>query len=119
MEIKNLDTNLSVSGQLELHHLRLLAEHGVKTIICNRPDDEERDQCSFAEITHEAEKLGITTAYLPVIQGSISDENSIAFRKLIREQAKPIHAYCRTGIRSTILWTKGIVFSQSRLTRYN
>ncbi len=104
MDIKNLDDSLSVSGQLEIHHVGLLAQHGVKALICNRPDDEGSGQANFAEIIQEAEKFGIATAYLPVTQGPVSDEDSHAFGKLLTEMPKPVHAYCRSGTRSTTLW---------------
>lgn len=104
MDAKQLDTNLSVSGQLATADLAALANQGVKVIICNRPDGEGNDQCSFTEIQQEADKHGITCHYLPVVSGKVEDSDAETFGKLLADAAGPVHAYCRSGMRSTTLW---------------
>ncbi|QIB67078.1 bifunctional protein tyrosine phosphatase family protein/NAD(P)/FAD-dependent oxidoreductase [Kineobactrum salinum] len=104
MEIKSLDQNLTVSAQLSLLDLAELARLGVRALVCNRPDGEGADQVNFAEIAREAEKHGIAARYLPVTSGKVSDEDAAAFGKLLDELPGPVHAYCRSGMRSTTLW---------------
>ncbi len=104
MDIKHIEEGLTVSGQLNLADLPILAQRGVKSIICNRPNGEGADQINFSEIEREAEKLNIHTSYLPVVGGKITDADVDSFGELMNQLPKPIHAYCRSGMRSTTLW---------------
>ncbi|TXS94002.1 TIGR01244 family phosphatase [Parahaliea maris] len=104
MDMKELDSGLTVSGQLLPLDLAALADQGVRDIICNRPDGEGSDQPNFAEIEREAQALGMAAHYLPVTSGAVTDEQATQFGALLREASGPVHAYCRTGMRSTTLW---------------
>ena len=104
MELKRLDKNLTVSGQVGIDDLPQLAEAGVKVLICNRPDGEGSDQAGFAEIEQAAQQLGMAAHYLPVISGKVQDEDAGRFGELLAQAEGPVHAYCRSGMRSTTLW---------------
>lgn len=104
MDFKRIDDKLTVSGQLCVADVAALAEQGVKVLICNRPDGEGNDQCSFTEIQTEAEKHCMQCHYLPVVSGRVQDSDAEAFGKVLDETTEPVHAYCRSGMRSTTLW---------------
>lgn len=104
MDIKSLDERLTVSGQLSAADLPQLAERGVKVLICNRPDGESGDQPGFHEIEQAAQALGITAHYQPVLSGKVLDEDAEAFGQLLESAQGPVHAYCRSGMRCTMLW---------------
>src|SRR5690554_6654699 len=104
MEIKILDEQLSVSGQLNSSDITELAAQGVVTLICNRPDGEGSDQMGFEEIARAAEANHIRCHYLPVQTGAISDEDAQTFGRLLAASEGRVHAYCRSGMRSTTLW---------------
>ena len=50
MDIKILTKDLSVSPQISVDDVRILAEQGFKSLVCHRPDGEGADQVNFAEI---------------------------------------------------------------------
>lgn len=104
MDIKPLDEQLSVSGQLNSSDIAALAAQGVRTLICNRPDGEGNDQTGFEEIVRAAQANQIRCHYLPVQTGTVSDEDAQAFGKLLADSQGRVHAYCRSGMRSTTLW---------------
>ena len=104
MKIAVLDKAISVSDQLVATDLKALAEQGVKSVFCHRPDGEGADQPNFEEIAKAAKKLGIETYYLPVVSGKISDQDVADFSKAYTESAKPVLAYCRSGMRAASLW---------------
>ena len=104
MQYKQLDTQLTVSGQLTADDLDALAARGVKTLICNRPDGEGGDQPGFKELEAKAAELGIQCHYLPVVSGRVTDEDAAAFGELLAAQTEAVHAYCRSGMRCTTLW---------------
>ena len=111
LEIKQLNEEFSVSAQINLVDIQLLADQGVKSLICNRPDGEAADQINVTEIEAAATEVGIELTYLPVVSGNVTDADVSGFQQAIEQLPKPIHAYCRTGTRSITLWS----FFQRRL----
>lgn len=104
MDIRHLASGLSVSEQIFPNHLNELKNSGFRAIICNRPDGEGSDQPLFAEIKHVAQTMGIEAHYLPAESGKVTDEQGVAFGKLLESLPKPVLAYCRSGMRSTTMW---------------
>lgn len=83
-----------------------LAAMGIRSIVCNRPDD-ETDAVPSAHIAVAAELAGLQFKYLPVTMATISMKDGAAFVRLLEELPKPVAAYCRTGRRSAALWVLG------------
>ena len=104
MDIKALTPELSVSPQILALDLRDIAQAGFRSIICNRPDGEGADQPGYSELARAAKDQGLEARYLPAESGKVSDEQGVAFGKLMAELPKPVLAYCRTGMRSTTMW---------------
>lgn len=104
MERKKISEELSVSSQLSLDDVTFLKAEGIKTIICNRPDGEDVDQLAHHAIQQEAAKNEIDFYFMPVIAGKMTLQDGDEFHNLINRTSKPIHAYCRSGTRCSILW---------------
>lgn len=105
MEQKVLSDQITVSGQISLEDLQQLHRAGVKTIICNRPDHEDPGQIDFESIATAAQELGMEAHFMPVISGEIVKDDGRKFGELLAKVPKPVHAYCRSGTRCSILWT--------------
>ncbi len=105
MDVKRLAPDLSVAGQIRPADLAALARAGFRSVICNRPDGEGTDQPGFPEIDTAARAAGIEAHYLPVVSGRVSDGDAAAFGALLAGLPGPVLAYCRTGTRSTTLWS--------------
>ena len=56
MDIKKINSKLSVSPQIDAKDLAAIAKLGFRSIICNRPDGEGADQPTFKEIETAANK---------------------------------------------------------------
>ena len=104
MDTKAINSQFSVSGQIRPEDMASLARAGVRSLICNRPDGEGADQPNFSEIEQAAAEQGIETRYLPVQSGKVTDQDAAQFGNLLAELPPPVHAYCRTGMRSVTLW---------------
>ncbi|MEY4928542.1 MAG: hypothetical protein RL279_281 [Pseudomonadota bacterium] len=104
MKLANLEKGVLVADQILPEDLKDLAEQGIKTIFCHRPDGEGPDQPNFAEIAQAAKKLKIKTHYLPVVSGKISEADVTAFAQLFKESKQPVLGYCRSGMRAASLW---------------
>ncbi|MBT9384379.1 TIGR01244 family phosphatase [Pseudooceanicola sp. CBS1P-1] len=105
MERHDIESGLSVGPQIRGEDVRVLAQDGVRAIICNRPDAEGADQPTHEEIAREAEAAGLEFLYLPVTPGLVSDQTAQDFGAALERLPKPVFAYCRTGTRSTTLWS--------------
>ncbi|NBS94864.1 MAG: TIGR01244 family phosphatase [Betaproteobacteria bacterium] len=104
MDIKTINGQLRVAGQISAADVQALADLGFKSIICNRPDGEGADQAGFKEIELEAQRLGLQARYLPVETGKVTDGEAVEFGALMEALPQPVLAYCRSGMRSTTLW---------------
>ena len=104
MEIKKINQNLSVAGQIFPADIPAIVEQGFKTILCNRPDGEVVDQPTIGTIEEIARNLGIAVRYLPVGNSGVTQNNISEFAQFIHAADGPTLAYCRTGTRSTFLW---------------
>lgn len=107
MDIKTINDRLSVGPQITPAEVAELARRGFRTIICNRPDDEDPDQPSFAEIAAAAASQGLAARHIPVVPGAMSDAQVDEFGAALRELPGPAYAFCRTGSRAAALASKG------------
>ncbi len=105
MQIKRIDDTLSVADQITPVDIAALAANGFKSIVCNRPDGEAADQPAFREIEESARAAGIVCAYLPITSGQVGDDDARKFGALLASLPGPALAFCRTGTRSTTLWS--------------
>jgi sulfide:quinone oxidoreductase len=104
MDIRTVDTGLSVGPQITSAEVAELARRGFKTIICNRPDGEAPEQPGFAAIEAAARAAGMSAHHIPVVPGGIAAGDVKRFALALAEFPAPVFAYCRTGTRSTALW---------------
>ncbi|MHA6263835.1 bifunctional protein tyrosine phosphatase family protein/NAD(P)/FAD-dependent oxidoreductase [Arenibacterium sp. CAU 1754] len=111
MELKRISPDLTVSPQIHADDVAQLKADGFRSIICNRPDGEGADQPNFEEIERAAQAAGLEARYLPIESGLVRDEDADDFGVAMRELPGPVLAYCRTGTRSTTLWS----LSQSKI----
>lgn len=105
MELRQITEDFTVSPQIDCADLPAIAAAGFRAILCNRPDGEEPGQCTYHDIVAAAEAAGLQVRAVPIVSGRASPEDRAAFRAALAELPKPILAYCRTGTRSTMLWT--------------
>jgi uncharacterized protein (TIGR01244 family) len=104
VQIGKLSEDYFISGQIEPEHVPMLAEHGFKTIICNRPDGEDAGQPTAEEIRTAAAENGIAFLHIPVVPPGVSPQNMQDFKDKYDEIATPVLMYCRTGTRCAMLY---------------
>lgn len=100
---KHITQQYSVSEQVTLEDVKTLAEAGVTLIVCNRPDNEEEGQLNFADVAAKAKALHINAVHIPFAGGQMQAEDVVLLQEAL-ENAKNVHAYCRTGNRSNLIW---------------
>ncbi len=112
VRLRKLADDFYVTGQLSLDDVRKLAREGVRTIINNRPDEEEPGQPSSQEIERVCRELGLAYAHVPVKSGNIFPDHVEAMARALADHPGPWVAYCRSGARSCQLWA--LVEARSR-----
>ncbi|MDG1530017.1 MAG: TIGR01244 family sulfur transferase [Paracoccaceae bacterium] len=105
MELKNLADGLSVSEQVLPSDMNAIKDAGFGGIICNRPDGEEAGQPTFDEIATAAKAAGLKVIHQPIIPGQISQSDAEDFANMVSTMSGPVLAFCRTGARSSMLWS--------------
>jgi len=104
MEYREISEDYSVSGQIQPEDVAAIKAAGFKSIICNRPDDEQPGQPSADTLKTAVEAAGLSFRYIPVISGQITAENVEDQAEALAELDGPVFAYCRSGARCTNLY---------------
>lgn len=104
MDITLLDQQVSVSGQMSTEDVASFVDAGVEILVCNRPDNESAGQPLFSDIAAVAQAAGITVVNISFSGGQMQPEQAEEFSQLLAT-GKRIHAYCRTGNRSSQIWS--------------
>lgn len=115
MDIKTLTDAVSVSGQITSKDLAELKKQGVKTIINNRPDNEQASQPLSETLERAAKALDLNYHFIPVTPGNVTDEDAAEMARIIAATDGKTHAFCRTGNRSSLLWQRGLDLAKSQV----
>lgn len=104
MQITQIDALTYVGPQIAVADMGDLSRLKVGTIVVTRPEYETKDQPTIAAIREAADAVGITVHQIPVVPGSITDDDVRAYGAIISGTDRPVLAYCRSGLRATSLW---------------
>lgn len=106
MEFRPVTEDYAVSGQIAPAEVAAIKEAGFRSIVCHRPDDEQPGQPSAAEVGAAAAAAGLGFRHIPIRSGEqVPEEAVAAMRRAIEELPGPVFAYCRSGARSTNIFS--------------
>ena len=104
--IKRLTSDLFVAPQISVETLAEAKEAGVTLIVNNRPEEESPDQTPGPDIEAAARALGLNYVAIPVSPGGFAPWQLDALDAALAGNAEgKTLAYCRSGTRSTLLWS--------------
>ena len=106
MRAAQLSDTLSVSGQISIADVAEIAAAGFKVLINNRPDHEEVNQPTSADISTAAELAGLEYYHMPVTARDFPGADLDQMGPLFDNAAKQAFAFCRTGTRCANLWVQ-------------
>ena len=104
-EFKRVTDNLYVSPQIGADEVEEARRGGFTGIINNRPDGESDDQTPGDTIKAAAERAGLTYTAIPIGQDGIAPGHIESMRAATDPSLGKTLAYCRSGTRSTLLWS--------------
>jgi len=105
MNVTTLAERFAVSGQIAPQEVAELAAMGFTDVVCNRPDVEVAGGPDSAVIGAATMAAGLRFHYMPVSHGPMPQDHAEALRDLMVSSDARVLAYCRSGARSTALWT--------------
>lgn len=100
--LRPLATGIHVAGQISAADIAVAAARGVVRVINNRPDGEDPDQPTSAEVMTMVRNAGLDYVHIPITGLPGQDEIEAVGRVLADGQ--PTLLYCRSGMRSAAAW---------------
>jgi len=104
-DFRQLSDEVWASPQIGVADIAEAARLGVRLVINNRPEGESEDQTPGAEIEAAAHAAGMDYRAIPVTMQSLSQADVQSMAEALGEAPGPVLAYCRSGTRSTLLWS--------------
>lgn len=105
MEIRKITEDYSVAPQITAEDVLAIKQAGFRSLICNRPDDEQPGQPEADTIREAAEKAGLQFRFIPVVSGAMTPDNVSDMADALDELPTPVLAYCRSGTRCANLFS--------------
>ena len=84
MDPRRVTDDFFASPQVSAEDIRDAAELGIRTIINNRPDDEEHSQPRSEQLAAAAREHGLRYHHIPVTADNVSDDDIAAMRRALR-----------------------------------
>ena len=104
MDIREINSKLSVSPQISPDQMHDLVAAGFKGVLCNRPDAEVPPSHQARAMEEAAKKAGLAFFTCPLTHLSMTPDVIAENRAFIDASDGPVLAYCASGTRSTIAW---------------
>ncbi len=104
MNLQKIGPDIFISAQISVENIKTLAQAGFKTIICNRPDQEDPHQPDFSTIQAAAHEYGIKAHHIPIVPPTIQKSDIETMKTILKSASVPLLAYCHHGTRSMHLY---------------
>ena len=104
-DFRKLSDQVIASPQISIADLDEAKAQGVTLVVCNRPDDEEPGQLNSASVEAAAKDRGMTFVSIPITHSGFSEPQIAAMEEALSDADGKVLAYCRSGTRSTLLWS--------------
>ncbi len=104
-DFRKLSDSVSASPQIDAADVAAAGTQGFTMVVNNRPDGEVDDQPSGAEIEAAARAAGMDYCAIPITHAGFSLAQVEAMAEALGKANGPVLAYCRSGTRSTLLWS--------------
>ena len=104
MQINYLSPDYSVAPQITVADVATIAEAGFKSVICNRPDQENPKTHQIAAIKAEVIAAGLEFAENVFDPSTFGPDKNQRQSELLQKLPSPVLAYCASGTRCSIVW---------------
>jgi uncharacterized protein (TIGR01244 family) len=112
-DFRQITDEFWAAPQIAIEDVAEARSRGIATIVNNRPEGEAPDQPAGDDIERAATAAGLRYRAIPVTHAGFDQAQVDAMVEALSESSGPVLAYCRSGTRSTLLWS----LAQARLGR--
>lgn len=104
-DFRQLSDSVWASPQIGEAEVAEAARRGFAMIVNNRPDGEAEDQPSGDFIERAAQAAGLDYRAIAITHAGFNEAQVEAMSDALETAQGPVLAYCRSGTRSTLLWS--------------
>ena len=104
-DFRKVTDGFYASPQIQPDDVATAKALGITLIVNNRPEDEEPGQPDGAAIEAAAAEAGIGYLAIPITPGGFGPAEVEALQAALDGNDGPILGFCRSGTRSTFLWS--------------
>ena len=104
MQINTLSEDYSVSAQIDVSDVPSIVQAGFKSVICNRPDQENPEPRQTGAIKAAVQAAGMEFAENVFDPSSFGPDKIEQQTELLAQLPSPVFAYCASGNRCAIVW---------------
>ena len=104
MQYNTLSDDYSVSPQIDVTDVPSIAQAGFKSVICNRPDQENPVSRQIEAIKAAVEAAGMDFAENVFDPSSFGPDKIERQAELLAQLPNPVFAYCASGNRCSVVW---------------
>ena len=116
LPLLSLDDRVAVAGQLRPDDMQEIAAAGYVAVVNNRPDGEAMfGQPRTADLRKAAEAAGLVFLDLPFSGPRAQPDQVRAFADLLAGRPGRVVAFCKSGMRSSLLWGAASIASGQSL----
>ena len=102
---RKITDTVFASPQISVSDVAEAGKKGITLVINNRPEGESDDQTPGEEIEAAARLAGMDYLAIPITHAGFSEAQVEAMAQALEQAKGPVLAYCRSGTRSTLLWS--------------
>jgi uncharacterized protein (TIGR01244 family) len=104
-DFRRITDTFWASPQIALSDVEDARARGFALIVNNRPEGEAEDQVPGDRIAQAAAAAGLDYRAIPVTHAGFSEQQVREMVDALDGARGPVLAYCRSGTRSTLLWS--------------
>lgn len=104
-DFRQVSESFWASPQIDLADVEEARTRGFRLIVNNRPEGEADDQTPGSEVEAAARAAGLEYLAIPITHAGFGEDQVRTMAEAIEGAAGPVLGYCRSGTRSTLLWS--------------
>ena len=104
VNIKNINDNIYISGQINLNMIYEFKKTGIDIIINNRPDNEEINQLKSIDIKQLTDSLNMEYYNIPFFGSNVQPDQISLLANILKSNNKRVLLFCKSGTRSALIW---------------
>ena len=105
-DFRRVTDDFTTAPQISVEDVEEAARQGFRTIINNRPDNEQPGQPASHEIEAAARAAGLAYFHIPVV-GMPGQAQVEQMREAVLSAPGPVLGFCRSGTRTINTWALG------------